>query len=184
MWSRRSLLALPAALCLPTPAWARPSPLKEAPKPSDVRFRFLGAVNRDVPSQGRFAIANRGHDELMLAVWDGLNLHSELERLVGSAWQPVPIGYCGLGHSPPVKLPPGSRREVTAYVGSGAGTFRLSYTIQRQRRDAAGELSWVAEQLVSAPFSRVLASPVSDLRWPAPGLAGVFGPANAARRWV
>jgi hypothetical protein len=155
MWSRRSLLALPAALCLPTPAWARPSPLKEVPKPSDVRFRFLGAVNRDVPSQGRFAIANRGHDELMLAVWDGLNLHSELELLVGSAWQPVPVGYCGLGHSPPVKLPPGSRREVTAYVGSGAGTFRLSYTIQRQHRDAAGELNWVAEQLVSAPFSRV-----------------------------
>lgn len=156
MWSRRSLLALPAALCLPTPAWARPpvSPLHEPPTPADVRFRFLGAVNRDVPSQGKFAIANRGHDELMLAVWDGLNLHSNLERLVGSAWQPVPVGYCGLGHSPPVKLPPGARREVTAYVGSGAGTFRVSYTIQRQRRDDAGQVIWAPEQLVSAPFSR------------------------------
>lgn len=155
MWSRRSLLALPAALCLPSLAHAAPSPLAEPPAPSDVRFRFLGSVNREVPSQGRFAIANRGRDELQVAVWDGVNLHSSLEHLVDRAWKAVPIGYCGLGHSPAVKLPPGARREVTAYVGTGPGTFRLVYTIERRRRDAAtGDEAWGAERLVSAPFSR------------------------------
>lgn len=155
MWSRRSLLALPVALWLPARAQARPSPLAEPPAPSDVRFRFLGAVSREVPSQGRFAIANRGRDELTLAVWDGVNLHSNLERLVKNAWQDVPIGYCGLGHSPPVTLPPGARREVTAYVGTGPGTFRVTYTIQRKRRSAAaGDEGLVTERLVSAPFSR------------------------------
>jgi hypothetical protein len=155
MWSRRSLLALPAAIFLPRPADARPSPLTEPAAPSDIRFRLLGAASREVPSQGKFAIANRGRDELLLAVWDGVNLHSSLERLVNKTWEPVPLGYCGLGHSPPVKLPPNARREVTAYVGMGSGTFRVRYTIQRKRRDAAtGEERWDTEPLVSAPFSR------------------------------
>ncbi|HEU4406453.1 MAG TPA: hypothetical protein VFS43_14405 [Polyangiaceae bacterium] len=156
MWSRRSMLALPAALWLPRPAAAaKPSPLAEPAAPADVRFRFLGAASREVPSQGKFAIANRGRDELMLSVWDGVNLHSSLERLVNGAWQALPLGYCGLGHSPPVKLPPGARREVSAYVGAGSGTFRVRYTIERKRRDpATGAEVWDAEPLVSLPFSR------------------------------
>lgn len=83
-----------------------------------------------------FDLTNHTNDELVYTTYDGGHVHNDLERLDGSNWVAVGIGYCGLGRDGEVSVAAGGRQRITGYIDGTPGSYRA--TVHLERRTASG----------------------------------------------
>lgn len=115
--------------------------------PAQTQQITLTASGRSHDGSGTFTLVNRSSDVLAFTTYDGGNAHNGIERLEGGNWVDVSLGYCGMGMDGEVTVAAGARRQVTAYVGSEPGTYRIRLHVER--RSASGTHP---EEILSAPF--------------------------------
>ena len=115
--------------------------------PAQTQQITLTSGGRAHEGSGRFTLVNRTSDVLAFTTYDGGNVHNAIERLEGGHWVDVSLGYCGMGEDGEVTVAAGARRQVTGYVASTPGTYRIRLGVER--RSASGSRP---EEIVSAPF--------------------------------
>lgn len=115
--------------------------------PAQTQQITLTVSGRPHDGSGTFTLVNRTSDVLAFTTYDGGNVHNAIERLEGENWVEVSLGYCGMGEDGEVTVAAGARRQVTGYVGTTPGTYRIRLGIER--RSASGSRP---DMITSAPF--------------------------------